>query len=106
MDRLSRKTLIYARVLSAFAVCSAVVVLAAGIARADLTTNVFVTQEDFASWTPDGNFLYQTFSSPDFDGSSTNGIGNTTNPGGAGTPGSLGIKWVSGSFNTEISPDE
>ncbi len=53
---------------------------AATIARADLTTNVFVTQQDFANWTPDGNFLYQTVSSPDFDGSSTNGIGNTTNP--------------------------
>jgi hypothetical protein len=75
------------------------------VARADLTTTVFTTQEDFTNWSG-SNFILQPVPSPDFDGSGTNGLGNNSAPAGTGTPGSLGIEWVSGGYTSATSPDE
>jgi hypothetical protein len=104
MHRLSRKEAICARVFLGAAAWGCFVILGS-IARADLTTTVFTTQEDFTGWTG-ANFLFQPVSSPDFDSSSTNGLGNSTAPGGTGTPGSLGIEWVSGTFTFGFSQQE
>jgi hypothetical protein len=103
MDCLSQRTQ-YVR-WSAVAVGLVVLIAEAGIARADLTTNVFTTQQDFTGWSG-ADFNFQPFSSPDFDGSSVNGIGNTSSPGGAGTPGSLGVSWQANNFSFGFSQDE
>ncbi len=79
---------------------------AATNARADLTTNVFVTQEDFTGWDGGGNFIVSPQASPDFDGSTVNGVGNTTAAGATGTAGSLSAQWIAGGFNFVYSPQE
>jgi hypothetical protein len=66
---------------------------------------LFTTQEDFAGWTSGAPMTVAAQSSPDTDGSSTNGLGFSADPGGAGTPGSLGVTWVSGTFNYVFSGD-
>jgi hypothetical protein len=105
MNRLSRKEAIWARVFLGAAAWGCFMILGS-IARADLTKTVFTTQEDFTGWTG-ANFIFQPVSSPDFDGSSTNGIGNTTAPGATGTAGSLGAQWISSNYTTVAqSPEE
>jgi hypothetical protein len=104
MEALSRKKAFCARIVSA-ALTGSCLMFVASFARADLTTNVFTTQQDFTGWTS-GDFILAPAASPDFDASSTNGLGNTTAPGGTGTPGSLSVTWISGTFTFGFSPQE
>jgi hypothetical protein len=57
-------------------------------ARADIP--LFTTQQDFTGWSG-GGLVVAPQATPDLDGSSTNALGNTSNAGGVGTPGSLGV---------------
>jgi hypothetical protein len=59
---------------------------------------LFTTQEDFTGWS--GGGLSLAPSATDLDGNLTNGLGNTTNAGGAGTGGSLSVTWNSGAYET------
>jgi hypothetical protein len=69
---------------------------------------LFTTQEDFSGWPPNSGTNMSTLQvgAPDLDGSTTNGAGNTSNPGGAGTGGSLQTTWVAGAFNYFFSQGE
>jgi hypothetical protein len=85
------------------AVAGACMFFLGGSAKAD--TTLFTTQEDFTGWS--GSQLTLAPSSTDLDANPTNGVGNTTSAGSAGTPGSLAVTWVSGSYdNNEFSPGE
>jgi hypothetical protein len=58
------------------------------------TTPLFTTVQDFTGWSNGGGSPVASFgpsTAYDADGSSVNGLGNTTTPGGAGTPGSMQI---------------
>jgi len=69
---------------------------------------LFQTQNDFSSWQNNGAITVGTQATPDSDGSSINGLGNTTNAGGAGTPGSLLVTegQGSGTYNFNYSGGE
>jgi hypothetical protein len=86
---------------------SAILVWGLGSASAQV---LFTTQDDFApSKTQQGTNI--TVGPPgvvgDSDGSTTNGLGNTTNAGGTGTAGALPlVQNVTGYNQTQIGPDE
>jgi hypothetical protein len=69
---------------------------------ANADTRLFTTQQDFSGWA--GNSSMANFASAtDLDGSTTNGA---INNGGAGTGGSLGASWISGTYNFFYGPGE
>ena len=92
--------------------CAALALAVIGIACASgRAQELFTTQEDFTGWQDNngGTLLVGTpVASPDSDGSSTNGLGNTTNAGGTGTPGAEQIAWLpaAGSYSFLYSPGE
>lgn len=51
---------------------------------------LYTTQDDFTGWGGTG-FIIGPQATPDTDGSTTNGTGNTTNAGGTGTGGSMSV---------------
>jgi hypothetical protein len=58
---------------------------------------LFDTQEDFANWGDNNSgtdFTINPAATPDSDGSTINGLGNTVSPGGAGTAGSGQVTWM------------
>ena len=69
---------------------------------------LFQTQDDFSGWSSNGSTSSSTATqaTPDSDGSSINGLGNPTNAGGTGTPGSLLITQDSGTYNFDYGPGE
>lgn len=73
---------------------------------ASADTTLFTTQEDFtAGWSNNGQFAFAP-GATSLDGSAVNGAGNTSNPGSAGTSGSLSVTWLSGSYNYSNGPGE
>ena len=62
---------------------------------------LFTTQEDFAGWEQAA-----PQATPDLDGSSVNGEGNTSAPGGAGTAGSLGVSYSGGAWSPFSHPSQ
>jgi hypothetical protein len=73
---------------------------------------LFTTQEDFVFWTgadpdPPGDpeFTIGIQSTPDFDGSATNGLGNNASPGDPGTAGSMNVTWQAGTYTFFYAPD-
>jgi hypothetical protein len=87
-----------------------VIFLSVGVAAilmqsASAQTSLFTTTGDFASGS--GSIIVAPTTSVDYDGSTINGLGNTTAPGGAGTAGSESLTWVSGSYDyAYFSPGE
>ncbi|HWB53776.1 MAG TPA: hypothetical protein VG722_06275, partial [Tepidisphaeraceae bacterium] len=72
---------------------------------------LFNTQEDFAGWQDNNSgvdFVGAPVATPDSEGSAVNGLGNTTNAGGAGTAGSEQITWqpAAGTYGFFYSPGE
>lgn len=65
---------------------------------------LFTTQEDFTGWS--GANLTLTADTASLDADATNGLGNTTAAGAAGTSGSLSVTHVSGAYNAFTSPGE
>lgn len=80
-------------------------------AQAQVPVTLFTTQDDFTGWTNGSGSPVTSFgpSSTDYDGSSVNGLGNTTLPVGIGTPGSMEINTGSNAIGytfTVFSPSE
>jgi hypothetical protein len=70
------------------------------------TTTLLTTTNDFLS-SSSSEFIALPNSDADLDGSGINGLGNTTAPGAAGTPGSVGLTWQSGTFDSVmLTPGE
>ena len=68
-----------------------ILALALGSARAD-NTICYTTDDDWTSWnSTQGGMTFSATTAFDYDGVTVNGIGNGTNPGGAGTGGALEI---------------
>jgi subtilisin-like proprotein convertase family protein len=68
---------------------------------------LFTTTNDFTGWTTEVGFSNVGPTNFDLDGSTTNGIGNTTAPGALGTGGSLNITHASNNFGVvSYSPAE
>jgi hypothetical protein len=80
--------------------------LSTSVAQADIS--LWTTQNDWAQWFPNSttNLTLATGTAGDTDGSTINGQGNTTSPGGAGTAGALEVTWVSGTYDAFYSPDD
>jgi PEP-CTERM motif len=76
------------------------------MARANI--ELFTTQDDFSGWGSNGasNEVLAPAATPDSDGSAINGVGNTSTPGGTGTPGSLQVTQLSGTYNYFYGPGE
>jgi PEP-CTERM motif len=88
-------------VTRAFALATAAL-CCVGISVSAYGQTLYTTQDDFAEWGPTAGFDLTTPATPDLDGSTTNGLGNTTNAGGTGTGGSFGIDLTTGSFYSYI----
>ncbi len=76
--------------------------LAPGLYTAvDAQSTLFTTANDFSLWSGNAGSTTSADSTWSADGSTVNGVGNTTAPGGSGTSGSLLIQWANsvGSFN-------
>ena len=67
--------------------------------------SLFTTTNDFVGWSSSSLTATPT-ASVDLDGASVNGLGNTVDPGSAGTPGSLSLVWQSGTYDYIYSPGE
>jgi hypothetical protein len=84
------------------------IILGVGVlSAASLTASaqvLFTTQNDFAGW--NGGGVVGPVATPDADGSTINGLGNTTAPGGTGTAGSLSVFNATTGWNTPQSQDE
>ena len=84
------------------------IILGVGVlSAASLTASaqvLFTTQNDFAGW--NGGGVVGPVATPDADGSTINGLGNTTAPGGTGTAGSLSVFNASTGFNQPQSQGE
>src|SRR5262245_48194840 len=70
------------------------------------STVLFTTQEDWAQWVNSGSMTTTGVNTGSIDSSTTNGVGNTASPGGAGTNGSMQTVWGSGSYNFFFGPGE
>lgn len=78
-------------------------------ASAQSTTTLFTTYDDFSAFATNAGSTVSADNSFSTDGSTVNGIGNLSNPGGTGTSGSLSITWASsvGNYNTiAIGPSQ
>lgn len=87
---------------------SALVMSAIGcfwVASASAST-LFTTQEDWAQWVNSGSMTTTGVNTVSLDSSTTNGVGNNTSPGGAGTSGSMQTVWGSGGYNFFYGPGE
>jgi len=62
---------------------------------------LFTTTNDWAQWSSSTGLTATPTTNMDSDGSSTNGLGNTSGPGAIGTPGALAVQWSApaGSFS-------
>jgi hypothetical protein len=79
------------------------------MAPATASTVLFTTQDDFAQWTAGSpsDLSVTAVSSPDWDGLTTNGIGDIGAAGAAGLTGSLTVNTLStGTFDSFGSPGE
>ncbi|HEY1686122.1 MAG TPA: dockerin type I repeat-containing protein [Tepidisphaeraceae bacterium] len=78
--------------------CAALVMALVGIScLSGRAQELFTTQDDFSGWQDNNNGTYLVgapVATPDSDGSTTNGVGNTSNAGGTGTAGSEQITWL------------
>jgi hypothetical protein len=77
-----------------------------GGAIAHANTELYTTSNDFLQWSNSGTTTTTGVTSPDSDGSSINGLGNTTAAGGTGTPGSMQVTEASGTYNYYYGPGE
>jgi autotransporter-associated beta strand protein len=87
--------------LAALGVATGIPLVFASAASAQIT--LFTTTSDFTGWTVSNSSVVNTTeptTSFDFDGSTTNGAGNATTPGGTSTGGSLEIDTGSNSLGT------
>lgn len=71
-------------------------------AKADIS--LYTTQQDFTGWNGGSNVVATPIATS-IDGSSTNGLGNNSSPGGAGTSGGLQVDWTSGNWFAFGGPD-
>lgn len=73
-----------------------------------MATELFTTQQDFSasSWSGGTALTVAPVATPDSDGATTNGIGNTTAAGSSGTAGSLQVTVVSGAYDSVGGPGE
>jgi hypothetical protein len=104
---ISRPHGLRSRSMLALATFAGVAILAGSSARAGLIP-LFQTQDDFSGWSSNGSSSSSTATqaTPDSDGSSINALGNTSNAGGTGTPGSLLETQSSGTYNFDYSQGE
>jgi hypothetical protein len=77
-----------------------------GGAIAHANTELYTTMDDFSQWSNSGSVTTTGVTTPDSDGSSINGLGNTTAAGGTGTPGSLQVAASSGTYDFFYGPGE
>lgn len=77
-------------------------IVALSLAQLASAQVLFTTVEDFTGWTGNLGSTVTTSTSYDYDGSTVNGAGNLSNPGGTGTAGSLAVTWAPtvGTFNS------
>jgi hypothetical protein len=102
---LSRSRILRSRSVLALAAFAGVAMFGSS-ARAGLIP-LFQTQNDFSGWSGGSSASSTaTQATPDSDGSSINALGNTTNAGGTGTPGSLLETQSTGTYNFDYSPGE
>jgi Dockerin type I domain/PEP-CTERM motif len=87
---------------ASFLVATLITALAASAYAAGGRT-LWTTQEDFSQWNAYGDESIAPVATPDSDGSSVNGNGNSTAPGATGTPGALQITWNSGTYDSVYS---
>jgi PEP-CTERM motif len=85
---------------------SGLTALALGVGTAKANTELFTTQDDFSQWSNTGNFTTAASGAFDSDGSSTNGLGNSSAPGATGTPGSLSVTATSSTYGYFYGPGE
>jgi hypothetical protein len=90
-----------------FRACALVAVslLSVTISGSAFAQTLYTTQEDFTGWSS-GGFIIAPQASPDLDGSSTNGLANTANAGGAGTAGSLNVDQSIGTNYSYLFDDD
>jgi hypothetical protein len=69
-------------------------------------TVLFTTTNDFTGWSGGSQLTASPTTVTDLDNVTINGLANTTAAGSAGTPGALGVNWVSGSFDYVFSQGE
>ena len=84
---------------------AAVVVLLVAQATASAAM-LFTTQEDFTGWDGGANITATGVNTGSIGSNTTNGLGNTTAAGAAGTDGSLQLVWNSGAYNYIFGPGE
>jgi hypothetical protein len=63
---------------------------------------LFTTTNDFSGWSGNAGSTVGPTTDFDYDGSTVNGVGNQSNPGGAGGGGALSVQWAGsvGNFNS------
>ena len=88
---------------SATMLCLGAALMSVGSAQA---TELFTTQQDFTGWSGGTALTAATAATPDSDGATTNGLGNTTAAGSAGTAGALQVTVNSGTYDTVGSNGE
>src|SRR5262245_16299820 len=98
------------KIRSRFLAVLVVAVLVASGAQSALAQVLFTTQEDFVGWSDNsaGNLFQTSITGLSTDSSTTNGLGNNSNAGGAGTSGSITVtrQPAEGNYGFFYSPGE